>query len=120
MPMNTRVKRVNWWWSIYKIYTAVKASTPLAKIFFQTEFLFFFFYVRVCVCKQCVYGCGDRGSRLMDKTGRSRAPRLFDELVGSLVRFIDANFVHVRLTERKETGEGLVIHTHTSCHLAIH
>lgn len=58
----------------------------------------------------------------MDKTGRSRAPRLFDELVGSLVRFINTNSVHVRLKERKETGEGLVLQTFTLFlfNLAIH
>lgn len=40
----------------------------------------------------------------MDKTGRSRVPRLLDELVGSLVCLIDANFVHFRLKDRKDTN----------------
>ena len=35
----------------------------------------------------------------MDKSSGG-LPRLFDELVGSIVRFVDAHFVHVRLKER--------------------
>lgn len=53
----------------------------------------------------CVYGRGDGDSRLMGKTGRRGRPRLLDELVGSLVGFVDANFVHFRLEDRKAQRE---------------
>lgn len=52
-----------------------------------------------------VYGRGDGGSRLMGKTGRSRRLRLLDELVGSLVGVVDADFVHFRLEDREAKRE---------------
>ena len=85
-----------------------KAGTLLAKLFFRTDCYYnFFLCQRLCLCMctnmQCVYKCGGRGSRLMDRTGRSRHPCLLDELVGSLVCLVDTNFVHFRLKDRKET-----------------
>lgn len=41
----------------------------------------------------------------MGKTGKSRRLRLLDELVGSLVGFVDADFVHFRLEDRKVKRE---------------
>ena len=72
--------------------------------------------VCLCMCTgmQCVYKCGDRGSRLMDRTGRSRLPCLLDELVGSLVCLVDTNFVHFRLKDRKKTVEKGLLYTHSS------
>ena len=66
-------------------------------------------YVCVCVCV-----CGDTGSRLIDEIGRSVAPCLFDELVGSCVRIINANLVHVRLKENDETGEKRHLNKHSA------
>lgn len=42
----------------------------------------------------------------MDKAVGGGRPRLADELVGSLVRLINANLVHVRLKETGETTHG--------------
>lgn len=81
----------------YSEADAVKGS--LAKSLRDLNCFYVFISVRKCVFVQtCSIACCGTGSKWTSEAS-GRLPRLFDELGGSCVCFVDAGFIRVRLKE---------------------